>query len=97
MASQSIVLSDMSRCVPASSFSREPRWDVWNLIDFETAEHAGVAMYMGAFSAITDQRIPEVALDLNVSGWHAIHLGLWDPFDPSRPPGHGAVHTHPLT
>jgi hypothetical protein len=90
MPQNEVVLTDFSTCAPAEALSREPRYDLWNLIEYETAEHSGVAIYTGALFALPSDALPELSISLNVSGWHAIHVGLWDPCGPpTRPPGYG--------
>ena len=67
-------LSDMSRCEPASALSDVNRKNHWTLIPYETDEVSGVMIGAGS-----QADAPEVTLPLGVSGWHAIHLGFWNP------------------
>lgn len=89
-ATGELMISDMRGCLPGSSLSERPRYDRWNLVHYETQETAGVGMYVGALFAVPAKAIPDVTLPLKASGWHAIHLGLWDPFGPGSA-GH-AMH-----
>jgi len=66
--------SDMSLCTPASALSKVNKAGHWTLIPYEADEVSGVMIGAGSRAGA-----PEVTLPLGVSGWHAIHLGFWNP------------------
>ena len=85
-----MTITDLSLCRPASAMSAQSRFDVWNLIRYETREHSGLGIYVPALRGDTPDESLELTLPLGASGWHAIHLGLWDPDGPpNRAPGCG--------
>ena len=67
-------LSDMSKCLPASAISEEQAKGKWRLLDYETGGPKGKMLVAGSYIDA-----PEVTLPLNVKGWYAIHVGLWNP------------------
>ncbi len=73
MTRQSVVLNDMSKCIPGSHLSHEPRFDRWSLISYETPEISGVAIYLGNIFSRAYEGLPDISLPLNVAGWFAIH------------------------
>ena len=90
MTRQSVVLNDLSKCFPGSHLSHEPRFDRWSLISYETPEISGIAIYLGNVFSPAYEGLPDISLPLNVAGWYAIHLAIWDPSGPpTRSPGHG--------
>ena len=85
-----MVITDMSTCRPASAMSEEMRFDLWNLISYETPEHSGICIYIPSDRGDASNDSLELTLPLDASGWHAVHLGLWDPDGPpNRAPGWG--------
>ena len=72
-----IYLSDLSRCEPNSALSKKVAKDRWHLLPYETDESKlKSGTMMGAASFIN---APEVRLTPNISGWHAIYVGYWNP------------------
>jgi hypothetical protein len=67
-------LSDMSLCTPAAALSEVNNKGHWTLIPYEAGEVSGVMIGAGSHA-----EAPEVTLPLDVSGWHAIYLGFWNP------------------
>jgi len=67
-----IYLMDMSLCRPASALSKESRRGCWTMVDYETEFGRGVMLFAGRGT-----KSPPVTLPLNVSGWHAIYLGMY--------------------
>lgn len=67
-----IVLSDLSRCTPAAALSPDRRKFHWLTIPYEAEEISGVMLSTGP-----ETDAPDVTLPLDVSGWHAIFIGLW--------------------
>lgn len=72
-----IYITDMSRCLPSDALSTEARNDAWQLFPYTTCEaEPGAGTMIGAPSFVTP---PEVTLPLNVTGWHEVHIGYWNP------------------
>lgn len=67
--------SDLSKCIPASVFSRELEAGKWQLIRYETGEVSGTMI--GAPSFVS---APDVTLPLSVTGWYAVYIGYWNPY-----------------
>ena len=72
-------ITDLSRCTPASALSKSPREGHWQLIAYETLNdpNLGAGTMVGAASFV---EAPELTLPLDVSGWHAVYVGYWNPF-----------------
>lgn len=70
-----VYVSDMGKCRPASVLSATSEQDKWQLVPYESTEVSGTMI--GAASYID---APDVTLPLNVSGWHAVHIGFWNPY-----------------
>ena len=72
-----LYISDLSRCLPATALSHEPRQDAWHCLPYETCDAdvpSGTMICAGSSVSA-----PEVSLPLNVSGWHAVYVGYWNP------------------
>ena len=69
---QEIILSDLSGCQPATALSSRRRRSHWQLIPYATEHFAGTMLSAGP---MTDP--PEVRLELNLEGWHAIFVAMW--------------------
>ncbi|MDO8685114.1 MAG: hypothetical protein Q7J78_00415, partial [Clostridiales bacterium] len=69
-----IYLSDMSRCQPDSALAEKLEKGHCMLIPYETDEVSGTMIVAQSFI-----KAPDVVLPLNVSGWHAIYVGYWNP------------------
>ena len=72
-----IIISDMSHCKPKSAISKRETRNRWQLMAYRTYDaepQSGVML--GAPSFVT---APEVTLPLDISGWHAISIGVWIP------------------
>lgn len=77
MKNSPLYISDLSVCSPATALSERESGEKWQLFPYETqtdAPHRGVMI--GAPSFVSP---PQVTLELNVSGWHSIHIGYWIP------------------
>ena len=68
---QSVLISDLSACEPASALSRNPRAHQWGLYEYETAEETGVAVYCRPHF-----HPPGLSLDLQAAGPHRVFLGI---------------------
>ena len=69
-----LYFADMGACRPASALTRTPQQGQWRLVDYVSEERSGTMMMAGPMTGA-----PEVALPLNVKGWHAIYVGYWNP------------------
>ena len=69
-----LYISDLSRCMPASALADRHSPNHWTLISYSSDEVSGVMIGAGSMA-----NAPQVSLPLNVSGWHSIHVGLWNP------------------
>ena len=72
-----LYISDLSRCLPATALSREPRPDAWHCLHYETCDAdvpSGTMICAGS-----SVRAPDVSLPLDVSGWHGVYVGYWNP------------------
>jgi len=71
--SKTIIVSDMSTAIPSSALSSQSKVGQWRLIDYTTKDGlCGRLLHVGP-----ETNAPEVAVPLNVSGWHAISIGFW--------------------
>jgi len=69
---ETIIRSDMSKCLPAKNLSRTFEKDHWHLVDYETTE--GVKGLMA--SACPDQSCGQLTLALEAKGLYKIYLGI---------------------
>ncbi len=70
-ASRAVVLTDMSRCLPASSLDARPRRAHWKVVPYEAGTLKGTMIW-----ASVETEAPPVRLPLGATGWHAIFAGL---------------------
>ena len=70
--SKAIILSDMGRCVPAAALSPGHEKYHWQTVPYEAEDVSGTLLFAGLGS-----EAPPVTLPVEVSGWHAIFIGLW--------------------
>ena len=75
-AADPIYLTDMDRCCPSSALSPEPRRGHWRTLDYETDTLSGVMLAAGPETVA-----PEVSYSPGVSGWHAIHVGMFGDYN----------------
>lgn len=69
-----VVITDLSRAEPASALSDRRAQGKWKVLEYEIGPYRG--RYL---SALAQAAPPPVSIDLGVSGWHAIYLGLMSP------------------
>jgi len=67
-----IILSDMSKCIPASALTRDYEEDKWQMHDYETVDGLKGTMV----TALPESRVSELKLPLNVEGFYKIYLGV---------------------
>ena len=69
---KSIYYADMSRCLPASSLSRQQKSGCWYLVDYTTqGGMKGITMY-----APPEDEAPPVSLPIEQQGWYSIYIGV---------------------
>ena len=73
-AERSVYHADLSRCTPASALSGISRKKTWRVTPYETK----AGMTGNLLWAFADADAPTVRLPLNVDGWHAIFVGLYE-------------------
>lgn len=76
--SRAIVLSDLSRCTPPAALTPDHRRYHWQVVPYETEGFSGNFLIAGP-----ETEAPPVTLPLQVSGWHAVFLGLWSNWTPT--------------
>jgi hypothetical protein len=81
-AAEFVLLTDMTAGLPASAFSPHFHHGRWKAIPYETVDRMAGTMIWA--SPLTDA--PEVRIPLDVTGWHAIFIGL---FSTSEAPSFG--------
>ena len=67
-----IYLADLERCEPRSSLSPRPQRNHWHAIPYATDRFSGTLI-----DAAEETYAPPVTYPLNVEGWHAITLGIY--------------------
>ena len=67
-------ISDLSHCTPEVALSDDAKRGCWRRIPYETDDFAGVMI-----GAAPTTAAPEVTLPLDAEGWHALHVGFWNP------------------
>ncbi len=75
-SAKAVYLTDMSRCRPATALSPKEKQGRWRLIPYETVGIPKSGTMIGATSFVD---APDVTLPLNVTGWHAVYVGFWNP------------------
>ena len=73
MKTETIYLTDMSRCLPEDALANTPEMHKWQVVDY-TADN-GLAGNMVFAQPLSET--PAITLPLNVEGWHAFSIGLW--------------------
>ena len=74
-----VMIADLTRCEPRSAISKEQKPDHWYQIPYATQNGIeGIMVAKGELS-----RPPDLHLELPVSGWHAIYLGIYPGADAS--------------
>jgi len=68
---ETIILSDMGKCEPAESLSREVKQGSWRLLEYETVDGLKGVMAYG----VPADNPGEIVLPLNASGRYRIFLG----------------------
>ena len=71
LASAPVYRTDLHRCTPAETLSTEPELRRWRAIDYATEALSGTLLMAGPETAA-----PTTTYPLDVSGWHAISIGL---------------------
>lgn len=71
LSSEPMYLTDMDRCQPDSAISREAEINHWRRVNYDTDTLSGVMLIAGEQTAA-----PDVTYPIDVSGWHAISVGM---------------------
>ena len=71
---RAVIISDMGRCQPAEALSEDRARHHWHLLPYEAEGLSGTII--GASSRM---EAPDVTLPLELSGWHAVYVGIWNP------------------
>ncbi len=67
-----ILITDMSRCLPSEALTRGPRVGCWRLLDYELEDGtSGIMAY-----AVPGEEAPEITLPLDAKGIYKIYLGI---------------------
>ena len=73
MKTETIYLTDMSKCLPKDALADTPERHKWQVVDY-TAE-GGLAGNMVFAQPLYET--PAITLPLNVEGWYAFSIGFW--------------------
>ncbi len=68
---EAVVISDMTRCQPATALSDERESGKWTAFDYEIGPYAGKLL-----TAAPGADAPELTLPLDAEGWHAVYVGF---------------------
>ena len=72
LSSEPIYLTNLDSCRPANALSSEPAIGRWETRSYELDDLAGVMVIAGNETAA-----PDITFPLDVSGWHAVSIGVW--------------------
>lgn len=76
--SRAIIISDLSVCVPEQALGPGHRKYHWQTTPYEAEGVSGTLLFAGP-----ETEAPVITLPLELSGWHAIFVGLWSNWTPS--------------
>jgi hypothetical protein len=74
------LITDLTRCTPASALSNRRHLNTWKIFEYDTAEFSGKCISIGRESSA-----PDLSLKLGKKGWHAVYIGLSTITDLVRP------------
>ena len=77
--SKAVYITDMGVCTPAAALSAEHRKYRWQTVPYEAEGVSGTMIYSGP-----ETDTPPVTLQLGVSGWYAVFLGLYSNIHSAR-------------
>jgi hypothetical protein len=80
LASEALLITDMTTCLPADALSQRRQHNKWKVFEYETADYFGKCVSVGRESSA-----PDLTLALDREGWHAVYLGLSTITDLVRP------------
>jgi len=69
------IISDLSQCQPATALPEHMEQGKWRVVTFETEKIRGKMLTAASFI-----EAPPVTLSLGRKGWHAVRLGVWNPY-----------------
>jgi uncharacterized lipoprotein YddW (UPF0748 family) len=88
-AAEPIYLTDLDSCQPASALSGVPESGHWRTLRYTTDTLSGTMILAGPETVA-----PEVTYPLQVSGWHAVSIGVWaDHITPGTTRWYGEMRT----
>ena len=70
-AAEPVYVADLDQCTPAGALSRESKRGHWKMYDYETHGFNGVVLMAGP-----ETEAPDITYPLNVTGWHAVSIGI---------------------
>ena len=73
LSCEPIYLTDMDNSTPASAISEAPKHQSWRSMAYETEDGLSGAMLMAG----PETAAPDVTYKVNVSGWHAVSIGVY--------------------
>jgi hypothetical protein len=76
-SAKTVYFTDMTRCQPPAALSPQVKQDCWQLIRYETLDPGPKSGTMIGAASFVDA--PDVTLPLNVTGWHTVYVGFWNP------------------
>jgi len=71
---EEILISDFSRCLPEDAVSWVEREETWLLKRYRAGNAEGIML-----TAEPKLAVPEATYPLNLDGWYAIHVGIYQP------------------
>ena len=71
---EEVLISDFSRCLPNDAVSWVERDKTWLLRRYRAGAAEGIML-----SAEPGVAVPEVTYPLDLDGWYAIHVGVYQP------------------
>ncbi len=76
LSGEPVYLADLDRCLPADALSSFPTRGRWRMLDYDTDDFSGVMLLAGPETAA-----PEITYPLNVTGWHAVSVGVFPHYE----------------
>lgn len=76
LSGEPIYLADLNNCLPPEALSPLPVHERWRMLEYDTEDFSGVMLLAGPETAA-----PEVTYHLEVTGWHAVSVGVFPHYD----------------
>jgi hypothetical protein len=72
MQPQAVLYTDMALCMPSTALATDGRPGCWRVVPYTTEDGiSGTMLY-----AAPEDHAPEITLPLQVTGWHAVYIGI---------------------